>query len=65
MKKIEIVVPTEFSLNPRITFNNEFIVNEDAIRWREIKFPLPEGNWSIYSVLGNYKHTKVILIDNE
>ena len=65
MKKIEILIPTEYT-NERVTIQNEFVAdNNDSLFFREIKFPLPEGNWSIYKVIEYLIQTKIILIDNE
>lgn len=65
MKKIEVLVPGDFT-NQKVTIQNEFVAdNNDGLSTLEIKFPLPEGNWSIYKVIGYLRQTKVILIDYE
>jgi hypothetical protein len=65
MKKIEVLIPGDF-MNEGVTIQNEFVAdNNDSLFFREIKFPLPEGNWSIYSIIGYLRQKKIILIDYE
>ena len=54
---IEIKLPKGF-MNIGVTTNNYFIADtNDSAHWDTLKFPLPQGKWSIYSV----KDNKVIL----
>jgi len=56
--KIEIKIPKGF-MNTAITMDNFFIADtNDSANWDTLKFPLPEGNWSIFNVSNN----KVTLI---
>jgi hypothetical protein len=58
MEKIEITIPKNF-MNVAVTINNRLIANNnDSECYDDLSFPLPEGNWKIYSDKG--KH--VILI---
>jgi hypothetical protein len=65
MKKIEVLIPGDF-MNERVTIQNEFVAdNNYSSFFLQIKFPLPEGNWSIYSITVYLRQKKIILIDNE
>jgi len=56
--KIEIKIPKGF-MNTAVTTDNFFIADtNDSANWDTLKFPLPEGNWSIFNVSNN----KVTLI---
>ena len=46
-------------MNTAITTDNFFIADtNNSTNWDTLKFPLPEGNWSIFNVSNN----KVTLI---
>jgi len=56
---IRIVIPKNF-MNTAITTDNHFIADtNDSVNWDFIKFPLPEGNWKLYSIEG-----KVVILKN-
>lgn len=49
---IEIELPKGF-MNSEITLKNNLIADtNDSSNWDTLKFPLPEGEWSIYSKKG-------------
>lgn len=55
--KLEIELPKDF-MNVSITKDNYFIADtNDDDNWDTLKFPLPTGIWTIYSV----KNKQVIL----
>jgi hypothetical protein len=56
--KIEIEIPKGF-MNIGVSVDNFFIADtNDSANWDTLKFPLPDGKWSIYNVSGK----KVTLI---
>ena len=58
--KIEIKIPNGF-MNTAVTTDNFFIADtNDSANWDTLKFPLPEGNWSIFNVSNN----KVTILRN-
>ena len=58
--KIEIKIPKGF-MNTAVTTDNFFIADtNDSANWDTLKFPLPEGNWSIFNVSNN----KVTILRN-
>ena len=57
---LRIVIPKNF-MNTAITSDNFFIADtNNSVNWDFIKFPLPEGNWKIYSEEG-----KIIILVND
>jgi len=49
-QKIEIILPKGY-MNTSVTTDNYFISDtNDSANWDKLKFPLPEGIWSIYSI---------------
>jgi hypothetical protein len=58
-RKIEIELPKGY-MNTDVTTDNHFIADtNDGANWDKLKFPLPKGKWSIYSVKGKM----VVLVD--
>ena len=48
--KIEIEIPKGF-MNVAVTLNNLFIADtNDSQNWDTLKFPLPDGKWSVFSI---------------
>lgn len=49
MKVIEITLPKGY-MNVAVTTDNNLVADtNDSANWDSLKFPLPEGNWSIFS----------------
>ena len=49
-RRIEIKLPKGY-MNIAVTTDNHFIADtNDSANWDEIRFPLPRGKWSIYSI---------------
>lgn len=55
METLEIELPAKF-MNVAVTTCNHLIAdtNESGRNWDTLKFPLPEGKWSIWSVKGKF-----------
>jgi len=64
MKEIlEITLPHDIFFNCGVTKDNHLVADtNNSANWKEIKIPLPEGNWSIYS---NPTGNKITLCKNE
>ncbi len=59
--QIEITMPKGY-MNVGITTDNFLVADtNDSANWDTLKFPLPEGKWSIYS---NKNPKKLILQKN-
>ena len=60
---LEVTLPQDIFFNCSITIDNHLVADtNNSSNWKEIKVPLPEGEWSIYS---NPRGNKIILQNNE
>ena len=51
-KKITIILPKGY-YNSAVTTDNNFVSDtNDSDNWDILRFPLPKGKWSIFSVKG-------------
>ena len=54
LKTIEVELPLGF-MNVAVTLDNHLTANtNDSSKWDTIKFPLPEGKWSVWGIRGKF-----------